>query len=164
VSARAAALVEECGPDDAGTVHRLTQAAFAEQASLDPPSGAGRESPDSVRADLAAGGGAIAWLDGSPVGCLRFQGVGGHLVVRRVAVPPDLRGRGIGRSLMAWAEAEAARRGAAEVAVHVRLALPGNLAFYRRLGYAVVAEHAHAGYDRPTSAELRKRLAGPEGR
>ncbi len=139
-------------------MHDLSRAAFRDQAGLDPPSGESRETLDSVRADLEAHGGAIAWWAERPVGCLRFEVEPGHLHVRRVAVLPELQGQGIGRALMAWAEAEAARRRRAEVHVGVRIALPGNLAFYRRLGYEVAAEHAHPGYDRPTWLSLRKAL------
>jgi ribosomal protein S18 acetylase RimI-like enzyme len=57
---------------------------------------------------------------------------------------------------MAWAEQEARRRGCAAVAVGVRTTLPGNLAFYRRLGYEVVGERRHDGYDRTTWLALRK--------
>jgi hypothetical protein len=47
-----------CGPERAGDVHRLTQLAFAPHAALDPPSGAGKETVERVRENLAAGGGA----------------------------------------------------------------------------------------------------------
>ncbi|HSR25195.1 MAG TPA: GNAT family N-acetyltransferase, partial [Candidatus Eisenbacteria bacterium] len=151
-----------CGPGQAEVVHRLTRAAFSGQSALDPPSGAGRETLDEVRADLAAHCGAIAWLGGRAVGCLRFERAAEHMHVRRVAVEPELQGGGIGGALMAWAEADARRHGLPEVTVGVRLALARNLAWYRRLGYEVVGEHAHPGHDRPTWASLRKRVpAGP---
>jgi predicted N-acetyltransferase YhbS len=152
--------VEVCGPEQAKLVHRLTQAAFGEHGRLDPPSGVGRETLESVREDLAAGGGALAWLDGTPVGCLRLVPELDSLHVRRVAVLPEHQGRGIGLALMAWAEREAAGRGLPAVSVGVRLALPGNLAFYGRLGYQAVAEHAHPGYERPTWVMMRKSLKG----
>jgi GNAT superfamily N-acetyltransferase len=148
-----------CGPERAQDVHRLTQAAFAAHRVLDPPSGAGRELPATVRADLEAGGGAIAEQEGRPVGCLRWVVEDGAFRVRRVAVAPDLQRSGVGSALMRWAEREALRRGFAVVALGVRLGLPGNLAFYRRLGYAPVAERRHDGYAEPTWLELEKRLA-----
>jgi GNAT superfamily N-acetyltransferase len=150
--------VEACGPERAELVHQLTQAAFRDYASLDPPSGAGRETAESVRADLATGGGALAWLDAAPVGCLRLVPEPDSLHVRRVAVLPEHQGRGIGLALMGWAEREAAGRGLRAVTVGVRLALPGNLAFYRRLGYVAVSEHAHPGYERPTWVTMQKSL------
>jgi GNAT superfamily N-acetyltransferase len=98
-----------------------------------------------------------------PVGCLRWAAAADHLHVRRVAVLPELQGRGIGRALMAWAEQEAEARSLPAVTVGVRLALAENLAFYRRLGYEAVSEHSHPGYERPTWVEMRKRLRRPRG-
>ncbi len=153
------ARVVPCGPERAEDVHRLTQAAFERHRTLDPPSGAGRESLEHVREDLVAGGGAIAELDERAVGCLRWTvAPSGDLHVRRVAVEPGLQRGGLGRELMAWAEEEARRRGCGAVSVGVRVALPGNLAFYRSLGYEVVGENRHDGYEQPTWLSLRKRL------
>jgi ribosomal protein S18 acetylase RimI-like enzyme len=151
-------------PEDAAEVHRLTQAAFAPQAALDPPSGAVQETLHQVRADLRgagpAGGAALALLDGRAVGCLRWEATpGGDLNVRRVAVEPSLQGRGIGRALMAWAEREAAARGCSGVALGVRVELPGNLAFYSKLGYEVTGEHRHGGYREATWLSMRKSLS-----
>jgi ribosomal protein S18 acetylase RimI-like enzyme len=155
--------VDRCGPEVAEIVHRLTQAAFAGQRGLDPPSGAGKETLESVRAELGERGGALARAadgSGEVVGCLRFHVRPGALYVYRVAVPPRLQGRGVGRALMGWAEGEAGRLGLGAVEVGVRIALPDNVAFYRALGYEVVAEHAHPGYDHPTSYEMRKPVGG----
>jgi tRNA threonylcarbamoyladenosine biosynthesis protein TsaE len=159
-------VIAACGPERAGDIHRLTQAAFARHQILEPPSGAGRESLEQVAADLARGGGAVADMDGRPVGCLRWDlPESGDFHVRRVAVDPALQGRGLGRALMSWAESEAARRGHAGVTVGVRIALPGNIAFYRRLGYEITGEHCHEGFAEPTWFSMRKRLAGqPPGR
>ncbi len=151
--------IVQCGPERAGEVHRLTQAAFAPYGRLDPPSGALRESVSQVIDDLAAGGGAIAELDGRPVGCLRWRvAAHGDLHVRRVAVDPKLQRHGVGRALMEWAEEEARRRGCMGVSVGVRIALPGNVAFYREAGYKVTGERRHDGYDRTTWLALRKNL------
>jgi len=153
-----------CDPDASIFVHELTQAAFAGYEALEPPSGASRETLESVRGDLETAGGALAWLDTRPVGCLRFVVAAQHLHVRRVAVAPELQGRGIGRALMAWAEDQAGSRGLSRVTVGVRLSLPGNLAFYRRLGYEVIAEHSHEGYDRPTWVLMDKGVPAPAAR
>jgi GNAT superfamily N-acetyltransferase len=150
--------IEPCGPELAEVVHRLTQEAFAPHRSLDPPSGAAHESVGSVRDELARDEAAVGWIGSQPVACMRLVAEGDQLHVRRLAIVPELQGRGLGRAMMAWAEAAARRRGLAAVRVGVRLALTGNRAFFARLGYEPVAEHAHAGYDHPTSVELRKRI------
>ena len=150
--------IEPCGPELADVVHRLTQEAFAPHGSLDPPSGAAGESVESVRDELAGAKAAVGWIGPRPVACMRLAADQGHLHVRRLAIAPELQGRGLGRAMMAWAEAAARRRGLAAVTVGVRLALSGNRAFFGRLGYEPVAEHAHAGYDHPTWVELRKQV------
>jgi ribosomal protein S18 acetylase RimI-like enzyme len=91
---------------------------------------------------------------------MRMAAEGDHLHVRRLAISPDLQGRGLGRAMMQWAELAARRRGLSAVTVGVRLALTGNRAFYERLGYQPGAEHAHPGYDHPTSVDMRKPVAG----
>jgi GNAT superfamily N-acetyltransferase len=150
--------VELCGPDRAELVHRLTQEAFHDHLALDPPTGAAHETVETVREELALAEAALAWLGSRPAACVRLAVEGDHLHVRRLAVPPELQGRGIGRAMMAWAEADARRRGLAGVTVGVRIALRANRAFFGRLGYEVVAEHAHPGYDRPTWLEMTKPL------
>jgi tRNA threonylcarbamoyladenosine biosynthesis protein TsaE len=125
---------------------------------LDPPSGAMRETVDSVRRDLATHGGAIAWIDGEAVGCLRFEVEPDHLHVRRVAVLPERQRRGIGTALMSWSHGHALSLGLREVRLGVRRQLPGNQAFYKRLGYRVIARHHHPGQRRVTWYEMTLRL------
>ncbi len=150
-----------CGIERADDVHRLTQAAFAPYRRLDPPSGAVSETVAGVIDALVAGGGAVAEQSGDAVGCLRWRLTpDGDLYVGRVAVDPARHGRGIGRALMSWAEGEARRRRCHGVAVAVRVALPGNLDFYRRLGYRVIGENRHDGYEYTTYLSLRKDLPG----
>lgn len=151
--------VEPCGDEAAEITHRLTRAAFRGYDRLDPPSGAGRENLEDVRIDLAGRSGALALVDGRPVGCMRLAESGANLNVRRVAVEPSLQGRGVGTALMAWAEAEARRRGLAAVTVGVRVALPGNIDFYRRLGFEISESHSHPGFGRPTWVSMRKSLS-----
>lgn len=153
----AQAEVVPCGAERAEDVHDLTQAAFAPYGSLDPPSGALSETLESVRAELAASGGAIATVGGRPAGSIRWDlSPDGEFHVRRLAVDPSFQRRGVGRALMEWAEREALRQGRSAVVLGVRIALPGNLAFYRRLGYQVTGEHSHPGYERTTSLSMRK--------
>jgi ribosomal protein S18 acetylase RimI-like enzyme len=138
----------------------VTAAAFAPYATvLIPTSGALRETVDTVREDLERAGGAIAWLDSEPVGCLRFEVEDEHLHVRRVAVPPAHQRRGIGTALMLWAHNHARSLGRYEIRLGVRKQLPGNQAFYKRLGYRVVARHHHPGRKEVTWYEMSLRLS-----
>jgi len=140
-----------CTDHDAPIVHALTQAAFAAQAGLDPPSGALRESVERVADDLRDGRGVLARLDARPVAAARVLFPAGHLHVRRVAVEPSLQGRGIATTLMGWLHEEAAALGYSEVRLGVRTALKSNLALYESLGYRPCADHGFW-------VELRRRL------
>ena len=133
--------VRPAGPGDAAVVHRLTQAAFAGQESLTPPSGAVSETVAVVREHLARRPGALAYVDGVPAGCLRLVEQEGELHARRVSVDPAFQGRGVCSALMRHAERVARAEGRAELRVGVRDQLPGNRAIYEHLGYVAVAGH-----------------------
>jgi tRNA threonylcarbamoyladenosine biosynthesis protein TsaE len=148
--------IERCGPEAAPEVHRLTQQAFKDYGRLTPPSGAMRETEETVRADLARGGGALARIGPRAIGCLRLEPGAGYLSVRRLAVDPAWQRQGVGRALMAWSVEYAKAEGYVEVRVGVRTQLPGNLRFYEGLGYTVIAEHRHAGYAEVTWLEMRR--------
>ncbi len=76
----------------------------------------------------------VALSDGSLVGTARLRVTEeGHAKAERVAVRAGLRGQGIGAALMRAIEAEARRRGFAELRLHAQaLVVP----FYQGLGYA----------------------------
>lgn len=138
-------LVRPATPGDAEVIWRLTRAAFAGQAGLDPPSGASRETLEQVAADLESAGGLLATdpVSGQPVGAARWRVEQPAPWVRRVAVPPAHRRRGVGRELMLAAARHAAASGWPALRVGVRTGLAGNLDFYARLGYVPVADHDH---------------------
>ena len=115
-----------CGPEHAETVHLLTQVAFREQAGLQPPSGAGSETVEDVRDELVRHPGGLGTIGARPVACLRLVIEPGSAHVRRLAVLPELRRRGVGRAMMAWAESAAARRGVTEGPSGVLPLLPGS--------------------------------------
>jgi GNAT superfamily N-acetyltransferase len=134
--------VRTAGPDDAAVVHALTQAAFAGQERLTPPSGALSETEDDVRAQLAAWPGGLAYDGDTAVGAYRLEEHDdGTLHVRRVSVHPDARGRGVARALIAHAEAYARSLGRAELRLGCRDELPDNVALFQHLGYEIVAVH-----------------------
>ncbi len=58
-----------------------------------------------------------------------------HLLVENVAVGPEHQGRGLGRVLMARAEAVARSLGLSEIRLYTNAAFARNLEFYLSLGY-----------------------------
>lgn len=124
---------------------------------LDPPPSAVRETAESIGALLGREHGLVAESGGAEVGCLFLQRrERGDIYVGRVAVAANHRRGGVGRALMAAAEAEARRLGGARLTLGVRLALDGNRRFFASLGFVEGELHAHPGYDRPTWVEMTK--------
>ena len=80
-----------------------------------------------------------AWLardaDGTEIGALVLGYPGDHLLIWSVAVCAANAGQGFGRKLLAFAEAEAARRGLAEVRLYTNVRMARNIALYLRQGY-----------------------------
>ena len=141
-------------------VQRLTVRAFAEQRELTPPSGALSESPETVAADFATGGGLLLRDDdGRLLGACRVRPLGTAWVVRRCAVDPSYRKQGLGRRLVDEAAAWAVDEGALHLHVGVRDALPGNRAFWERQGFSLLVRH---GFWTELVRALPVRLAGHE--
>jgi len=79
---------------------------------------------------------ALASLDGVPCGAGRFIfEEPGLAKIQRMAVVDDVRGRGVGKALLQFLEAEASRRGASRLTLWAQVrARP----FYEKAGYAPV--------------------------
>jgi ribosomal protein S18 acetylase RimI-like enzyme len=89
------------------------------------------------------------WVLGAPViAVLTLYPRADHLFVENVAVDPKAQGRGLGRALLDFAEAEAERRGLRRMALVTHEAMTENQAIYARLGYAEAERRAEDGYRR----------------
>lgn len=126
-------------------VHRIMLAAFEEyRGVLDPPSGALSETvEDIIRKITPDGGAVIAWYADEPVGSARYLLHPGYLYIGRVSVLPQHRGFGAGSALLQYLEQLALDGQLEETRVGVRLSLPANVAYYRKLRYEVIEEHEY---------------------
>lgn len=70
------------------------------------------------------------------------------LLIPNIAVSPAAQGRGHGRQLIAFALAEAQRRGYREVRLHVNALMTENVAFYTHLGFSEVSRIEGSAPDR----------------
>ena len=150
--------IRAASADDAATASAIIRAAFAEQARLDPPSGAIHETEARVRERFTTGSIALAEVGGVVAGCVYYEVRGDMLYFGRLAVLPTYRQRGIGTALIAHAEQRAHELGATHIQIGVRLALPHTRARYERLGYQFVEARSHEGYCEPTWLILEKLL------
>jgi GNAT superfamily N-acetyltransferase len=146
---------------DAAVVATLVRAAFAAQpVPVAPPPSALRETVESVAAHLQAGGGAVAEAERAIVGALLWAERDGSLYLRRLAVDPAWRRRGVARALLAAAEAEARRRGLGRLRLSTRLVLAGNRRLFAAVGFRETALGRHEGFAEPTYVEMERDL-GP---
>jgi GNAT superfamily N-acetyltransferase len=122
---------------------------------IDPPSSAVRMTAESMAADAGRGALLLAELDGTLVGCVFVRPKSDALYVGKLAVRPDLKGRGIGRALVAAARQEARARGLGWLELQTRIELTENHAAFQRLGFVKTGEGAHPGYDRATDITMR---------
>ena len=89
------------------------------------------------------------WVTGSPPdGLISLIPAGGGLLVENVAVHPRAQGAGLGRRLMEFAEAEAARLGLARLSLYTNVVMTENQAIYARLGYRETRRETEDGYQR----------------
>jgi N-acetylglutamate synthase-like GNAT family acetyltransferase len=70
------------------------------------------------------------------------------MLLENVAVDPAAQHGGIGRALVAFAEAEAVRCGHNELLLYTNAKMLENLAFYRDLGFTITARKIEDDYDR----------------
>ena len=80
-----------------------------------------------------------------------------HLLLDNVAVSPARQGLGLGRRLLAFAEAEALRRGYNEIRLYTHQTMAENQRLYAAIGYEETGRGTEAGYDRVfMSKQLRR--------
>jgi ribosomal protein S18 acetylase RimI-like enzyme len=78
-----------------------------------------------------------------------------YLLLDNIAVSPARQGSGLGRRLLAFAEAEAVRRGYCEIRLYTHQTMVENQRLYASVGYEETGRGTEAGYDR---VFMRKQL------
>src|SRR5579863_4705444 len=142
---------------DAKAATEVIHAAFAAQDyKTDPPSSALRETPETVAAHIAKGGGFALQCDGGMVALVLTERHEDALYLKRLCVLPEFRWLGQGVKLVDACEAEARALGLPALEVHVRVSLAGNRAFFARLGFVEVGKGRHEGFNDVTFVIARK--------
>jgi N-acetylglutamate synthase-like GNAT family acetyltransferase len=73
---------------------------------------------------------------------------GGALLLDNIAIAPNAQGKGHGRTLVAFAEAEARRRGHSQLRLYTHVLMIENVAIYSRLGFEQTHRVTEKGYER----------------
>ena len=156
-------IIRAANIEDAPIILEITRAAFEQfRGRLDPPSGVLDETLETLRESTFQPdhGAALALMDDEPAGALRWSvdSQRQYLYVGRVAVLPAYRRQGVASALMNWGDAHARALGLPAVAFGVRLQAPENIRFYQHLGYEIINQGHHKGYDHPTFVWMHKHL------
>jgi putative acetyltransferase len=146
------------GSDDAV---RLIAALNAELSALYPEPGATHFRLDPEEVAPGRGAFVLAHAGGVPVGCgavRRIDG-SGDAELKRMYVDPSLRGRGIGRALLAALEAEARALGARRLVLETGIRQTAALALYRGAGFEEIPAFGEYVASSGTSVCMAKPLA-----
>ncbi len=103
---------------------------------------------DDYGAEIAQGNCWVLDGPGRLSGVLVMRAKDGGWFVDTVGVDPAEQGRGVGKALMAFAEAEARRQGFSAVRLYTNARMTENIPFYEGLGYAITGRRTEDGFDR----------------
>ncbi|MEM7671508.1 MAG: GNAT family N-acetyltransferase [Pseudomonadota bacterium] len=106
----------------------------------------------------AAEAGELLAMGSPPIACVVLTVQGDALYLSKLAVAATMRGNGLARTLVETAERRARAKGLVALEAQTRVELTENHVIFRALGFEIVGQTAHPGYDRPTSITLRKPL------
>ncbi|MGO6815442.1 GNAT family N-acetyltransferase [Rhizobium leguminosarum] len=140
----------------------LILASFASMnGRIDPPSSALKLTTASLAEKAGTEIGHVA-IDGEKlIGCLFLRPEADCLYVGKLAVLPEVQGKGLGKRLLTIAEETAAALGLPALRLETRIELTDNHAVFAAWGFSRTAEKAHPGFARTTFVEMRKVLAPP---
>ena len=137
----------------------IIKTAFAEQRGIvTPPSSAESKTIEIVKHELRTANALVFESDGEIIACVFYQPKGESIYVDRLAVLPEFRRRGVGRSLMEEVEKRAVELGAPKLSISVRIELVKQQNYYRRQGFEIVSKACHEGFSTPTYVIMVKRL------
>jgi GNAT superfamily N-acetyltransferase len=103
---------------------------------------------DDYAARVAAGEVTVCAAGDVIAGILVLQPAADHLLLDNIAVAPDWQGRGVGRRLLDFADAEARRAGYAELRLYTHVLMHENIVLYSHLGWQEYARGEQAGFQR----------------
>ncbi len=138
-------MIRPARPDEAGALHTLVELAYAPWVAI-----IGRRPlpmDDDYAARIRAG---QAWvLDERGIAALAVLEPGdGWVMLDNVAVHLERQREGLGRRMIAFAAAEARRRGAHELRLFSNALMAANLSRYAHLGFRETGRERFGAYDR----------------
>jgi GNAT superfamily N-acetyltransferase len=131
---------------DAAAVHAIVDAAYRSYIPrIGKPPG---PMLDDYAKRIADGQVWVLAADEGIVGILVLEETPNGFLLDNIAVAPGQQGKGRGRVLLDFAEAEAQRRGWNEIYLYTHALMTENIALYARIGYVETARVTEKGFDR----------------
>ena len=130
---------------DAGRVLALSAAAFL-PVYLPVIGVAPRPATEDYAPHIALGETWLATLDGLDAGALVLHPGVDAWTLYSIAVHPDAQGRGLGRALLAFAQARTRAAGAQTLRLYTNVRMTRNVALYRGAGFVEVGTRPHPRY------------------
>jgi len=124
---------------DSPVVQTLIRALNAELSQRYPEEGANHFRLDAE--EIAPGSGAlfVAYIDDQAIGCGAVRAIEyGAAEIKRMYVSPEMRGRGVGKTILAALEKEALSLGATRLVLETGSRQPEALALYQRAGFNLI--------------------------
>jgi ribosomal protein S18 acetylase RimI-like enzyme len=148
-------VLRPAGPADVGRLAQVARTAYSHYVERlgDEP----RPMADDYGAVLRDHQVTVAERGGEVVGLLVLATTDEGLAVDNVAVDPAHQGTGVGRALLAHAEASAREQGFDSIYLYTHELMTENQALYARLGYAEYDRRSHGD---ATLVYMRKPLGG----
>lgn len=125
--------------EDAHLIHKVMLAAYDEYRNFDIPSSAINETVSSIEEALISGTekALLCFMDGIPVGAVRFITDESSLYFFRLSVIPEARNKGIAKFILSWLEDYSKELGLIEIWCKVRMSIPKNIKLYESFGYSI---------------------------
>jgi GNAT superfamily N-acetyltransferase len=103
---------------------------------------------DDYAARIADGQAWVLEDAGRITGILVLEETPEGFLLDNIAILPEGQGKGYGRALIEFAEAEARRRGFAEIRLYTHEMMTENIVLYKRIGFVETHRISEKGFDR----------------
>jgi N-acetylglutamate synthase-like GNAT family acetyltransferase len=149
----------EAVSSDAQMILSLVHEAFKQyEGKLDPPSGAHKETVETIENKINEGGAFIVECDGNAAGCALWKRNNDNLYMGRLAVVPVYRKLGIGNKLLEMIEKKAKELAFNRILIGVRIGIPSLIEYYKKRGFEITEYCCHEGYNKPTFVRMMKKI------
>jgi ribosomal protein S18 acetylase RimI-like enzyme len=139
-------IIRRAAMEDVTAIKRIVLAAYEKYTARigKPPA----PMTNDYEGQVAAGNAWVLELDGELLGLIVLVPKQAYMLIDNIAVVPERQRLGLGRMLLAFAEATAKERGYAEVQLYTNELMHENVAWYARLGYRETSRMYDSGFRR----------------